>query len=351
MPRTRGKMLVVDDIITNRMILKVLFDGEYDVIEAENGVQALEMIKEHNDELEMILLDIVMPELDGFGVLERLGNSIKDRIPVIIISGENDDKSMLNAYKMGVADLIEKPFNSEIVQRRVQNVSDLYRHKREMEKELEIHKKLLDEQTKKIQKSNRFVIDVLSTTVEFRSLESGEHVRRVRLLTEALLREAKTEYPLSDEEIEIISNAAAIHDIGKIAIPDAILHKPGILTTEEFEVMKTHTIKGCEILENINSEDNMDFYNYYYEICRHHHERWDGRGYPDGLKGDEISIWAQATGLADVYDALVNERVYKRAYSHEEAMRMICDGECGEFNPVLLEAFKRLAPRLKNMEV
>lgn len=349
MATRKRKLLVADDIAINRLILRALFEQDFDVLETENGVEALRELRAHPDEIAVLLLDLEMPEMDGFGVLRGMRESgLMERIPVVMISGSSDDEKTLLSYKLGVSDLIEKPFNADITYRRVSNIVDLYDHKRGLEEQVEDYKEQLREQTRKIRKSNQFIIDALSTTVEFRSLESGEHVKRVRVLTKALLRRMRGQYDFSDDEIEIISNAAAIHDIGKIAIPDSILHKPGKLTPEEFEIMKTHTVRGGEILQNLNRDENLEFFPYYYDICRHHHERWDGRGYPDGLKGDDISIWAQATGLADVYDALTNERVYKRAYSHDKAVRMIVGDECGVFGPALLESFLSIQEELRD---
>lgn len=336
----KRKLLVVDDIDLNRLILTDLFSEEYEVIEAENGRQALDIIGEDGDGISMVLLDIIMPEIDGFGVLQEMQNrGLMNKVPVIFITGENDDEIALKGYALGVSDLINKPFNPDIVERRVRNVVDLYTHKQNLEQKLMEQKEALEKQAEKLSRSNLFVIDALSTTVEFRSFESGDHIKRIRMLTKILLQGMADEYKLSEEEIESISSASAMHDIGKIAIPDNILLKPGPLTDEEFEIMKTHTTRGCEILSRVSSGQEEKFFTYCYEICRHHHERWDGRGYPDGLKGDEISIWAQATSLADVYDALTSKRVYKDAFGHEEAVRMIVNGECGTFNPAMLKVF------------
>jgi putative two-component system response regulator len=281
-----------------------------------------------------------MPVMDGFEVLKEMNRTgIIHTVPVVMITGESDDEKALLGYSLGVSDLVNKPFNSDIVHRRVNNVVDLYAHKQNLEQKLQEQKEELERQAKRLAQANMFLIDALSTTVEFRNLESGEHIKRVRGLTRLLLEAAQPYYPLSPGEIEAISNASALHDIGKITIPDAILLKPGPLTREEFEIMKTHTTRGCEILDSLNYIPDRAYYIYCYEICRHHHERWDGRGYPDGLKGNEISIWAQATSLADVYDALTSKRVYKGAYTHQEAVDMIMRGECGVFNPKLLECF------------
>lgn len=344
------KLLVVDDVQLNRLILTELFSDQYQVLEAENGLQAMEIIEREGAALSIVLLDIVMPEMDGFEVLQRMNESgIMGTVPVILITGENDDEMALKGYGLGVSDLVNKPFNPEIVERRVDNVVALYAHKQDLEQKLREQKEMLKQQAERLRQSNLFVIDALSTTVEFRNLESGEHIKRIRTLTKVLLEALRDEYPLTDEEIEAISNASAMHDIGKIAIADSILLKPGPLNKEEFEVMKTHTVRGCEILESLNYTQDEEYYTYCYEICRHHHERWDGRGYPDGLKGDEISIWAQATSLADVYDALTSKRVYKDAYTHEQAAQMILNGECGAFNPAMLEKFVRVQDQLRAM--
>ena len=343
-------LLIVDDIAMNRMILADLFGAEYDVIEAENGQEAVAEIDRYGEELAIVLLDIVMPVMNGFEVLQHMHETgINKTVPVILITGEHDDEKFLQGYSLGVADLISKPFNPEIVARRVSNVIGLYSHKQELERRLREQKQALEEQAARLRQSNLFVIDALSTTVEFRNLESGDHVKRIRLLTKAILEAMRTDYPLSEEDIENISNASALHDIGKIAIPDSILLKPGRLTAEEFDIMKTHTLQGCEILASLNYTQDPQHFTYCYEICRYHHERWDGKGYPDGLKGEEIPVWAQAASLADVYDALTSKRVYKAAYTHEKAVEMIIAGECGLFNPKMLSALARTSDSLRDL--
>lgn len=346
----KRKMLVVDDVEINRIILAELFTDQYDVLEAEDGQIALNLIDQHGTDISIVLLDLIMPVMDGFEVLREMNRTeIINNVPVIMITGEHDEEKTLTGYGLGVSEVVNKPFNQEIIRRRVNNVVDLYAHKQTLENKLAEQKEMLEKQADKIKQSNQFVIDALSTTVEFRSLESGEHIKRIRLLVKVLLEKASAYYPLTPQEIEIISSASAMHDIGKIAIPDAILCKPGKLTNEEFEIMKTHTTQGCKILEGVSYTQDQEYYKYCYEICRHHHERWDGRGYPDGLKGDEISIWAQATSLADVYDALTSKRVYKDAYTHDEAVNMIIRGECGTFNPKLLNCFVSVQDSLREM--
>ena len=339
----KRKLLVVDDVELNRLILKNLFEEQFEVLEAENGLTALGLIELHKDNLAGVLLDLIMPVMDGFEVLLKLNeNKLIEKFPVIMITGEKGEEETLTGYKLGVADIVSKPFSSDIVFRRVNNVVDLYANKKNLEEKLREQKEELEQQASRLRQANQFIIDALSTIVEFRDLESGEHIKRIRVLTKITLQALRNHYPLSDEDIEIISHASAMHDVGKIAIPDKILLKPGRLTDEEFEIMKTHTTQGCNILSSLGYMQDEQYYTYCYEICRYHHERWDGRGYPDGLKGDEIPIWAQATSLADVYDALTSKRVYKDAYSHEEAVKMILEGKCGAFNPIMMECFGKV---------
>lgn len=345
----KRKILIVDDVKINRLILADLFEDEYDILQACDGREAIRLIDKNTEEIAVVLLDIIMPVMDGVQVLEQMKNrNLTAHIPVVLITGESDDKKALMCYSYGVADLIHKPFNPEIVLRRVKNIIKLYSHNRYLKESLENQKKLLEAQSRKLAESTQFVIDALCTTVEFRNFESGEHVRRIRLITKILLEAVSEFYLLTREEIEIISSAAAVHDIGKIAIPDSILLKPGALTPEEFEIMKTHTVIGCEILESLGMKE-QEYFKYCYEICRHHHERYDGSGYPDGLKGDEISIWAQAASVADVYDALTSKRMYKDAYTHSQAIEMIKNGECGAFNPKILGCLMKSERELEKL--
>jgi len=346
------KMLVVDDEEINRVILAELFSEQFEVLQAENGAKALKLINKHRDDLSVVLLDIIMPVMDGFEVLNEMNvTGLIKKIPVILITGDYIDDNILLGYKLGVSDVASKPFNADIIQKRVENVVDLYDYKSHLERKVHEQTQKIEQQAEKLKQSNQFVIDALSTTMEFRSLESGEHIKRVRYFTKLFLETARTYYPLTNEQIEAISNASTMHDIGKIAIPDHILLKPGRLTPREFEIMKTHTTRGCEILQNINhTQQDKEFYTYCYEICRYHHEKYDGCGYPDGLKGDKIPIWAQATALADVYDALTSKRVYKEAYHHNKAVGMITNGECGMFNPKLIECFLKVKNELGDMQ-
>ncbi|MCI9500505.1 MAG: diguanylate cyclase [Hungatella sp.] len=340
----KQKILIADDSEMNRSILADMLESEYEIIEAENGVEAIACIQKHGPELSLILLDIVMPELDGFGVLEVMNrHHWIDEIPVIMISSESSSFHVERAYELGITDYISRPFDAVIVHHRVVNTIVLYAKQKKLAA-------LVMEQIDEKEKQSSLMIDILSHIVEFRNGESGLHVLHIRALTELLLKHlnrVSDKYHFTQEEISMICIASALHDIGKISIPGEILNKPGRLTKEEFETMKTHTTIGAEMLEKLSFHQEEPLVKEAYAICRWHHERYDGRGYPDGLKGDEIPIHAQIVALADVYDALTSERVYKKAFPHEEAIRMICNGECGAFNPLLLQCLNEIADTLQ----
>lgn len=341
-------ILIVDDVEANREILKLLFCNDYKIIEAEDGYQAIEKIEENANNICAILLDIIMPVLDGFGVLDYMQTvGLMSKIPVILITGDTSNQLKKRGYDLGVSDIIEKPFDLQIVKKRVQNLVELYFHKNNLEQLVEEQTIEIKKKNKKINEMNYRIIDTLGTMVEFRNLESGGHIMRVREFTAVLLKYVQKyyqEYEITDEIADVIIYASSMHDIGKIAIPDCILLKPGKLTDEEFEVMKSHTTKGCEIIARVSAVEDELYLKYCYDIVRSHHEKYDGTGYPDGLIGDQIPISAQIVSIADVYDALISDRVYKAAYSKKEAYEMILNGECGRFNPHLLECF-RLARR------
>jgi putative two-component system response regulator len=342
----KKKILIVDDNEINISILNNIFCNDYEILEAFNGVEALKIVEKEKMNINAILLDIVMPEIDGYKVLENLKEKNYLRhIPVIMITGEDNVQTEEKCLDMGAVDFINKPFEPVIVFKRVNNAIELYKHKNQLER-------LVTIQVKKIKDINEQIVDKLSTIVEFRDLESGEHIRRVKILTGIMLqkvRELYPEYGLDDKMIDTIVSASALHDVGKISIPDSILLKAGKLTQDEFDIMKGHTTKGSEIIRKFQVSDNEEYNECCYDICRHHHERYDGNGYPDKLVGDAISIGAQVVSIADVYDALVSERVYKRAYSHETSCKMILDGECGAFNPKLLECFIECQEEFKNI--
>lgn len=349
----KDKVLVVDDIGINREILSDMLSDDFDIVQAEGGMKALKILKEQHAEFVAVLLDLIMPEVDGFAVLEVMrSQKWIDTTPVIVISGENSKEAETKSLGLGASDFIRKPFDQYLVKRCVKNIADLFSYKRSLEKKVESQTetlrkqyRLLQLQAEKIRESNGKIIDILGTVVEQRNLESGEHIKRVKGFTRILATEVMREYPeyeLTEEKVELIASASALHDIGKIAIPDSILLKPGKLTDDEYEYMKSHASRGGEILQQIEGAWDKAYGTLCYEICRHHHERWDGRGYPDALKGEAIPISAQLVSIADVYDALVSERVYKEAYTLEQAFHMIVSGECGVFNPKLLECFRNV---------
>lgn len=343
-------LLIVDDDAINRGILENIFLPFYSIEEAENGKVGLEKLAENQEKFCAVLLDVVMPEMDGIQVLRHLSEqNLLNKIPVFLITAETSDSTMKEAYEMGVMDVIGKPVVPYVVQRRVNSVVELFRARKRLGNVVEQQQSELLRQAQQIIELNQGMIESLSTAIEFRDGESGEHVRRIHDITKYILTNTEMGEGLSEEDIEHISLASIMHDVGKIAIPDAILGKPGKLTPEEFEIMKTHTVQGAYLLEKIPQMREHGAYHYAYDIARHHHERWDGRGYPDGLKGDEISRWAQVVSLADVYDALVSKRVYKDAFSYEEALEMIQTGKCGTFNPKLIESFLSVEKDLRNL--
>ena len=337
MSKEKNVILIVDDMEINRVVLAETFKDNYEIIEGENGEEALKVINS-NDRVAAVLLDLLMPVMGGIDVLREMNKSGRiNNVPVFIVTGANDDPMLMDAYNLGATDIISKPIMPDFIKCRINNVLELYRHRYDLEA-------LLDEKVEKLNLINQSMIEALANIIEFRDGESGEHVKRISSLSKKILlklNEIYHEYYLPREEIEKIANASILHDVGKIAIPDSVLNKPGRLTKEEFEIMKTHSEKGCEILSKIPNLLDEDTYKYSYDICHHHHERWDGKGYPEGLKGDEISIWAQAVSIVDVYDALISPRVYKAPYPHDVAVKMIYNGECGTFNPKLLEAFNQ----------
>ena len=342
----RPLVLIVDDSAFNRELLADMLQPEYAIIEAGSGMQALEILNDHAEEISLVLLDIVMPGMDGFAVLKAMENrNMLEETPVIMISGESANDTIRHAYEMGVSDYVTRPFDERIVRRRVNNTIMLYARQRRLVDMIgrQIHEK---------ERNNRMMGYILSHIVEYRNGESGPHLLNVRTLTEELLNTLlllTDQYQLTVQDRELIVEASTLHDIGKIAVDDKILNKPGKLTAEEFAVMKTHTTIGDEMLATMTEYQDEPLVHFARQICRWHHERWDGKGYPDGLKGNDIPIGAQVVALADVYDALTSSRVYKPPYTHGQAVKMIMNGECGQFNPLLLECLRRIAPQLPNI--
>ena len=341
---TRQQILIVDDSEMNRAILTEILKKDYRILEAENGEECIRILEQYGTDISLVLLDLVMLKMDGFEVLSVMNRRqwIED-IPVIMISSEDSSQFIRKAYEYGASDYIARPFDARVVYQRVFNTIKLYAKQRRL-------LNLVTAQVYEKERSNRIMITILSQIVEFRNGESGLHVIHINILTELLLEHLMSRsdrYYMSWAEQQLVVTASALHDIGKIGIDEKILNKPGSLTKEEFEIMKTHTLIGASMLERMKVYQDEAMVQIAHDICRWHHERYDGKGYPDGLRGDEIPISAQVVALADVYDALTSERVYKKAYTHEEAIQMILNGECGAFNPVLLQCLDEVQDRIK----
>ena len=342
--QNKSQILLVDDSAMSRMILKEILGGDYSILEAENGQECLEKMQAEAGNIALVLLDINMPVMDGFEVLKAMNvNHTIEDVPVIMISSDDSDAAIRRSYELGASDYVTRPFDARIVYRRVTNTIKLYAKQRRLVQ-------MVSEQIRARENNTDMLVGVLSHIVEFRNGESGAHVRHIRIITELLLHrllEISSKYSITAEQQDMIPLASALHDIGKIGIDEKVLNKPGRLTPEEFEVMKTHSMLGAKMLHDLDNFAEQPLLQTAYEIARWHHERWDGRGYPDGLKGNEIPISAQLVSLADVYDALTSERCYKKAFSHEKAVQMILNGECGAFNPLLLQCLTDMQTDLK----
>ena len=340
----KPQILLVDDSEMNRLILAEILQGDYRILEAKDGRECMDALQAEAGNLALVLLDINMPVMDGFEVLKAMNaNHTIEDIPVIMISSDDSDAAIRRSYELGASDYVNRPFDARIVYRRVTNTIKLYAKQRRLVQ-------MVSDQIRARENNTDTLVGVLSHIVEFRNGESGAHVLHIRIITELLLHrllEISSQYPITAEQQDNIPLASALHDIGKIGIDEKILNKPGKLTPEEFEVIKTHSMLGAEMLHQLENFNEQPLLQTAYEITRWHHERWDGRGYPDGLKGDEIPISAQLVALADVYDALTSERCYKKAFSHEKAVQMILNGECGAFNPLLLQCLTDMQTDLK----
>lgn len=338
------KILIIDDFEMNREILSDMLEDEYEIIEASNGAEGIERLTEIGTDISLVLLDMVMPVMDGIEVLEVMNKDgwLTD-IPVIMISSEDTPEIVHKAYDLGVTEYIRRPFDKLIVQKRCKNVIGLYAKQKKLVG-------LFADQFYEKEKNSRLMIDILAHIVEFRNNESAMHVVNVQKYTEILLKELvkiTDKYHLSESDITMISNVSALHDVGKICIPDNILNKPGRLTDEEFKTMKSHSAVGAQMLNDLPFHRDEPLVKLAYKIARWHHERWDGRGYPDGLVGDDIPISAQVVSLADVYDALTSERCYKKAFSHDTSIEMISKGECGSFNPLLIQCMLSVQDKMR----
>lgn len=348
---TKNKILVVDDAFMNRMLLQDILEDDYEIETAEDGENAIEKLHSEHDKIVAVLLDLQMPKKDGFAVIDEMKQHLyTEKIPVLIISGEDAVEIENKCFELGVSDFIHKPFEPSIVKNRVKNSVELFMYKNRLEDKvaeqtetLREQNELLQHQTETLRKNNSKLIDILGTVVETRNLESGQHIMRVRGFTRILAKQVQKTYPeygLTDHMVNVISTASALHDVGKIGVKDEILLKPGRFTPEERKEMELHTIYGADILNKIEGIWDDEYKKVSYEICRYHHERYDGGGYPDKLTGEEIPISAQIVSVADVYDALISKRCYKDEYEMDKAFQMILNGECGQFNPKLMECLK-----------
>ncbi|ADL35207.1 HD-GYP/response regulator domain-containing protein [Butyrivibrio proteoclasticus B316] len=354
-------ILIVDDNEINRGILGEIFKDKYNILEAGDGKEAMSMIEANEEKLAAILLDIVMPEMDGYQVLEAMQkkDNLNDSVPVLMITADTSTEAERTSYQKGAADVIHKPFDPVIVDKRVSRTVELFDSKNNLEIQVDDQTRVLKKQfiylkkqEERIKSSNERVIDTIATIVEFRSMESIYHLKRIKGFVRILALTAMNNYPelgLNPHMVDVITQASAMHDIGKISVPDSVLLKPGRLTNEEFEVMKSHTTRGSEVIEMLKDVQDKEYYEICLDICRHHHERYDGGGYPDGLKGEENSIAAQLTAISDVYDALVSDRVYKSAYPVDKAYEMIKNGECGVFSPKILACFEFARPDMEKL--
>lgn len=345
--KERPHVLIVDDSEFNRELLCGILGESFEILEADSGKEGLKLLRRYGTQISVVLLDIIMPEMNGFDVLDEMNREHwLDNIPVIMISADDSDENIRRAFDLGVTDYICRPFDAKVVERRIRNTITLNLKQRRM-------LSLLAEQSRDKEKIGQMMVDILSNTVCYVNGESGQHIRNIQRITAILLERLllKTDrYRLSFQDCVMISTASALHDIGKVGINTFILNKPGILTPEEYEVMKKHTLIGEHILKSgeLSEFREEPLLKTAEQICRWHHERYDGSGYPDGLSGEEIPIAAQAVSIADVFDALMSKRSYKEALSAEVALRMIENGECGSFNPVLIECLKQAVGKLES---
>lgn len=345
--KERPHVLIVDDSEFNRELLCGILGESFEILEADSGKEGLKLLRRYGTQISVVLLDIIMPEMNGFDVLDEMNREHwLDNIPVIMISADDSDENIRRAFDLGVTDYICRPFDAKVVERRIRNTITLNLKQRRM-------LSLLAEQSRDKEKIGQMMVDILSNMVCYVNGESGQHIRNIQRITAILLERLllKTDrYRLSFQDCVMISTASALHDIGKVGINTFILNKPGILTPEEYEVMKKHTLIGEHILKSgeLSEFREEPLLKTAEQICRWHHERYDGSGYPDGLSGEEILIAAQVVSIADVFDALMSKRSYKEALSAEVALRMIENGECGSFNPVLIECLKQAVGKLES---
>jgi putative two-component system response regulator len=335
----KAAVLIVDDAEVNVMILSEILQADYHVLSAGNGREALEKLRTVPVLPKLILLDVMMPEMDGKEMFEILkADEVFRRIPVIFITAENDSESELLAA--GAVDFINKPFQPDIVKHRVRNQIELKKYSDSLEE-------MVAEKTAEATRTLDNVLRGLANVIEHRDVESGQHVRRTQKFVRALANHLVDTNSVYAEELRrldptTIVKAMALHDVGKIAIPDRILLKPGKLNDDEFAIMKTHTIRGKEIIGELGDVNSSLYLRHCEDICYCHHERYDGKGYPQGLSGNDIPLAARLASLSDVYDALVCARVYKPAFAYDEAIAIITEGRGTQFDPILTDAVVRI---------
>jgi len=347
----RDRVLIVDDIEINRLILREILSTDYDIVEAEDGDEAVEMVLGGETRPDIVLLDIMMPGLNGFEVLEIImKDPVAQKIPVLFITAADASTTESRGLKEGAVDYISKPFVADVVKARVDNHIQLMHYRNDLER-------LVEKKTSDLMKTHEQMLETMANIIEYRSLESGLHIKRTRqlakIMIDAMLLDPEYHRELIDTQYDSIVKASVMHDIGKVGIPDDVLLKPGKLTPEEFDVIKTHTTIGSNVIMDISSSltDDAMYLKHCADICLYHHERWDGTGYPQGLKGYEIPLSARVLSIVDVYDALVTERCYKKAIPHEEALKIIEEGAGTQFDPKLVGIFLEQGDKFKDLEL
>lgn len=358
----RDTMLIFEDNAMEREILAGMFRQDYKILEAANGKEGIELLNSHFSSIAVVLLDYLMPVVDGFQVLEHLkARKVLNKVPFIMVTSQDSAEFEKKGYEYGIVSYIKKPYQPDVIRQVVSNAVGWFQYKIQLEvvvkkqnENIRRQNEVLVRQAEELERSTEALVDSLSNIMEFRNLESRQHIKRVREFTLCLGRNVMKLYPeyeLTPEKLEQIGRASLLHDIGKIAIPDSIILKSGKLTPDEFELIKAHTTKGAEIISQAIRLNDKAIQDYACDIARHHHERYDGNGYPDGLKGEEIDIAAQVVSLVDVYDALVSKRVYKVAYAPDRSYQMIINGNRGTFSPKLLTAFAEARPEFEKLLV
>ena len=355
-----AKILIITGKLVEREELSDIFREGYEVLLASNGEEARKMLVEHGTDLGCVFIREDLPGISGDALIKASAESgLIRKVPFIVIEGEDDPETPKEWFEMGVMDFAKKPFRAKAIRRRVENLSRITRRQSVSSSKLgaqdETLKKqfrLLTLQSEELKKSRNLLLESLGSIVEYRNLDYSKHIEHVKTFTLILGNRMMEDYPdlgLTKEKIEIYATASMLHDIGKICLPDNIILKPGRLTPEEIELMRSHTTKGCEMLEGIKQYIGKEYLAAAFDICRYHHERYDGNGYPDGISGDSIPLSAQIVGIADIYDGLVSERVYKKATEKSKAFEMISAGECGVFAPRVMEAFRKCREKFEEI--